>query len=810
MSEHSHFLLGSHYASQYDAFQPKTPPIEGMPVPERDRHAHYNILKTAYDCTISSTTESLEQFNQNNHFSADGIYIDFHLANGSQSIKSLDSKTAARLMNIFPIEENEDTHCSSKATVYLPMSKKDWLDKKLESYNNPDNDTDNGPRHSKLINDINSIQRTSLSSFFSNPNDFNSIIPNELSWYEIWIGNYDENTVVNIFENVRRLGIEISERYISFALTSVFLIHATLSDLEKLPLALNYLSEIRRSKQPSLLHSGDLIEHQEWIELLKASINIEMADSSPIIGIIDTGVNNAHPLIRDFLPNDRTDCVISGHEHIDNDGHGTEMSGICLYGDLTNLIYERGDIVVRHRLASVKIFSEYLRNLNHQELYGVLTELAVEKLERMGASIFCLSITEDDENCWGNPSSWSADIDKILYHDGICDRLMLVSAGNIRDHENLTQDTYQDYCVSQKAQSPAQALNAITVGAYTDKVIDNQYGNNGFPLAPPQEISPYSRTSSLWDLKRIKPDIVMEGGNILMHNVLGALSSTDLSLITTSSNLNSGFQTFNATSAATALASNLAAKIKVRYPELSSLGIRALMVHSAEWSSSMKATAKDFRLSMYGYGIPSEFRALNSLDNYATCIFENVLTPYRQGANGSLKYAGFQIYALPWPSGLLESMGDEVVRLKVTLSYYIDPAPGEKGRLNKYRYPNAALYFDLKAPTESLESFIARHNKLEDAENTASTASSRWEIGVRRRQSNTVQSDWIECTAAELSECGQIMIYPGPGWWKEQKIDRIGNNIKYALVVSIETSETPIYSEIAQIISNQIPVETRV
>lgn len=155
-------------------------------------------------------------------------------------------------------------------------------------------------------------------------------------------------------------------------------------------------------------------------------------------------------------------------------------------------------------------------------------------------------------------------------------------------------------------------------------------------------------------------------------------------------------------------------------------------------------------------------------------------------------------------------MGEERVRLKITLSYYIDPAPGEKGRLNRYRYPNSSLYFDLKAPTESTESFIARHNKLEEAPNTATSAAARWEIGVRKRQSGSVQSDWLECTAMDLAACGQIMIYPGPGWWKEQKINHIENTIKYALIVSIETAETSIYNEIAQVIETKLQNQIQV
>ncbi len=587
------------------------------------------------------------------------------------------------------------------------------------------------------------------------------------------------------------------------------MIHATLEELRKLPQILNFLSEIRLSKQPSILLTGDYAGHQEWTELLESSINIDIDENSPIIGIIDTGVNNAHPLLHSFLPDSRTDCVISGHQHVDEDGHGTEMGGLCLFGDLTNLIYQRDEISIRHKLASVKIFSERLRDLNQKELYGALTEDAVERLEEMGASIFCLAITEDDD-CWGLPTSWSADIDKILYHEGECDRLMLISAGNVQDFENLDQGNYLNYCISQKAQSPAQAINAITVGAYTEKVDDHQYGEHGFPLAPPYDLSPYSRSSYLWESKRIKPDIVMEGGNVLMHRMLGGLSSIDLSLVTTSSDLNQSFSSFCATSASTALASRLAAKIRSSYPALSALAIRALLIHSAEWTDRMKEKSKDERLYLYGYGVPSDERALNSNNRYATYIFENQITPYASSSGANLKYAGFQLFDLPWPVELLQSMGEERVRLKATLSYYIDPAPGEKGRLNRYRYPNSMLNFDLKAPTESTAGFIARHNKLEEAPNTATSASSRWEIGINKRKSGSIQSDWLMCTAADLAACGQLMIYPGPGWWKEQKIDNIENVIKYALVISIETAETPIYNEIAHVIETKLQNQIQV
>ena len=577
MNEYPHFILGSNFATQYDSFQPKGNPKTS--VPERNIQDHYNHIKTAYNRILVSEVGELKQFQKTHHVAADGIYMDFNLVADNDSLKGLDSRHGAKLMNVSPINNGRGEAISAKATIYLPENKRDWLNKKLDDYIDPTKNSPNGhPSGHALINNIDSIHTSSIKSFFNNPAEFESILPNETNWYEIWIANGKNDVISSTYKKLKQLGIDVSEHHIDFRETIIFLIHAHMSELEMLPRVLNFLSEIRISKQPSSLLSGDPIELQEWTDLLAASINIDTDDDSPVIGLIDTGVNNAHPLIKSFLPDQYTGCVISGHEHVDQDGHGTEMSGICLYGDITDLIYNRNDISIQHKLASIKIFSEYLRNLNDRQLYGAMTEEAVEKLEEMNASIFCMAITEDEEDCIGVPSSWSADIDKILYHNGKCNRLMFIASGNIRNVENLTQDTYQDYCMGHSAQSPSQALNAITVGAYTEKVVDREHGLHGTPLAPPKEISPFSRTSCNWTSKRIKPDIVMEGGNVLMHNIKGAIYSNDLSLITTSNNLNHSFSSFRATSAATALASRLAARIKTVYPNLSSLAIRAQII----------------------------------------------------------------------------------------------------------------------------------------------------------------------------------------------------------------------------------------
>ena len=124
------------------------------------------------------------------------------------------------------------------------------------------------------------------------------------------------------------------------------------------------------------------------------------------------------------------------------------------------------------------------------------------------------------------------------------------------DHEN-----YIESCKAHAVKSPAQAWNALTVGAYTEKVetADADYT----PLAAPGGVSPFSCSSFPWSKRRIKPEIMMEGGNVAYHTLFKETTHPDLELITTDYDLAKSLQTFDATSAATGLAARLAATIKV-------------------------------------------------------------------------------------------------------------------------------------------------------------------------------------------------------------------------------------------------------
>lgn len=792
----NHFYLGNQIAETKD-FTPRQRGGQSNTMPQRNRIEHAGLLKEQYQNSFNQAIALQDKLAAGDLPVADGVYLDFEV-NKKLISDSFDTKTGAKIMKVS--DESEE---NANVTVFIEKKDKDWLNKKADEYATVD--TDKGiAKNEKLIAPIEEISLSDIHSLYESSESFDGLAEDEILLFELWINKRDEYSIENVSNTLAALGIECNiGKRLQFADVDVFLIKTNKNVLESLPNHLGYIEGIRRYRQPSILTETHEV-NREWNELFSDDINFNISDDSVCIGILDTGVNNAHKLLTPALPDTRMGSAINVPDNIDKSYHGTDMAGLALLGDLTDLAYQRGGSSdIEHSLASVKICEN--GHETDSDFYGAVIEDAIEQSQSMGATINCMAIT-DSVSLDGRPTSSSAALDESIYHGGSCDRLVVVSAGNIQTAE-VDETDYLKSCKANAILSPSQAWNALTVGAFTEKII---IANNdrGMPLAAPGAISPVSRTTDCWNNGQIKPEIVMEGGNLVLHSTLGVVTNDDLSLITSSQDLKQPLEAFNATSAATALASRLAAKIKTANPSLNMLSVRALMVHSAEWTTEMSRIGqpKDI-MPLCGYGVPNEDIALFSNEKCATFVFENEIVPFINSTTSSgNQYNEMHYYDLPWPTELLESMLNESVTMRVTLSYYVKPAPGTGGKNNKYRYPSATLHFDVKTSIETEDEFLRRRNKKE-GESSDTNNPSRWEIGQQRRENGTVQSDWFTCTAQELADCGKIVVYPSSGWWKERKLENVDNVIKYSLVVSIKTEETEVYQAVETAIKNKIGIQ---
>jgi len=811
-----------------------TPPTRGgqSNILSRNRDAHSMSLLKKFD-SIWSAKAAQDSVRIAEHIpTREGTYLSFISAlNHDLTTKSLeDLRKGIRLLNIKEININdEDTQI--RATVYIPKGQESHFITKINDYRT--SDTPKGePKNTPLVDSIEDVSLALLESLWTD--NILSIPSTIAKWCEVWL-NIDnqenqEQKQISLFKKVLdNINIEYKPNAIIFPERAVLLIKANREQLIELMLRSDQLAEFRAGQEPAgFWINENVLDQQDWIDDLLNRIQI--VDSNIKICVLDSGVNNGHQLLQPVLSDENTLSVNSTwgtNDHVRGTGHGTLMAGIIAYGSLENILSSSDNVPITHSLCSVKILPPPSQDGTPKELWGDITAQGVLRAEIQNPEsrfVYCMAVTSTEDVNRGRPSSWSGEIDNLAYGDGENQRLVIISAGNMKNYYDL--DDLIDYPAinfSTSIQNPSQSWNALTVGAYTEKVriLDDNYIEYQ-PLANEGELSPHSTTSLMWERKwPIKPDIVFEGGNLLKSPSNTISSHEDLELLSTSKNFGiRPFDKINATSAATAQASWFASKIIYEYPDAWAETIRGLIINSAEWNDAMKSQLNvrannrgDYNnlLRTFGYGKPNLDKALYSRESSLTFIAQEIIQPFvLEESRGKTK--DIHIYSLPWPEELLLSLGAIPVKLKVTLSYFIQPGAGEIGWKDKYRYQSHGLRFDVNNIGEDESSFNRRINAAarEDEEFAqTSSGSDRWAIGKDNRSSGSIHSDYWEGTAADLATCHFIAVFPVIGWWRERKhLGKVENTTRYSLIISLETpaEDVELYSTIKNIINTQIEV----
>src|SRR5690606_22190193 len=140
-----------------------------------------------------------------------------------------------------------------------------------------------------------------------------------------------------------------------------------------------------------------------------------------------------------------------------------------------------------------------------------------------------------------------------------------------------------------------------------------------------------------------------------------------------------------------------------------------------------------------------EERVLASAAGDVTMIVEDEFLPFARSAS-SISMRAMRLHTLPWPSESLQDLENTPVRMRVTLSYFIEPNPSSRGWQGRYAYASHGLRFDVIRPTESLRDFRKRlGNEAEGEERgvrTTSTTDDRWFLGQARNSGSLHADIW--------------------------------------------------------------------
>lgn len=828
--KYQHLFLTESFVS--DKYKQASKSGKSPVIPERNRADHSKKLIEKFSAIWVQKKNILEERTAESIPTRDGTYLEFVSGIDADLItKSLENiSKGIRLLNIR--EVIVDGKKQVRATIYIPNGMEGFFIKKVDDYQNKDT-RHNKPKNAPLVESIEDVGIALLEALWT---DKTELIPKEnAKWCEVWLNvasdkNNVENDITGFIELLKASNIAYKENYIAFPERAVVLINANRNDLIELMLRSDLLAEYRAGQETAGFWMNETAAgQQEWVDDLLKRLQVS-EDTNIKVCILDSGVNNAHPLLQPILSDTDTlsvDAAWGTADHENGSGHGTMMAGIVGFGNIERALADQNAIMITHKLCSIKILPPNNQAGTPKELWGAVTSQGISRAEIQNPEkvlLFCMAVTSLEDVERGRPSSWSGAIDNLTFGEGENKRLIIISAGNVTDDDSWK--LYPDSNLISSIQNPAQSWNALTVGAYTKKVIVNDQTFNTYtPLAPSEGLSPFSSSSTIWEKKwPVKPDFVFEGGNLLRAPDDSLSQHYDLELLSTSKKFATGksFDTFSATSAATAQASWFAAKVASEYPDVWPETIRGLMVHSAEWTETMfnqfglqgNKTDVGKLMKIFGYGVPNIERAMYSSESGLSMIAQETIQPFAlKDSTASLNEMHF--YKLPFPKEVLLQLDTLKVKLKITLSYFVEPGAGEIGWKDRYRYQSHGLRFDVNNVGETEEEFKKRINVLareEDERLQNNSGSGRWVIGSINRSYGSIHSDFWEGSAADLATCNMIGIFPVIGWWRERKhLKKVETKTRYSLIISLETEkeDVQLYTAIKNMIKIPVAIEIK-
>jgi hypothetical protein len=496
-------------------------------LPPRQRAGHAEALAQAVGLALDAAHHQMAARDAAVAVGTPGFYLEVQLPGTERA--GLDLLADRRQhMEVVAVREPAQPGDPFLASIFVPARAENYYLRKIEAYRTTD--TQSGrPRNEPLVSRIDTVRLATARSLFTDEDRLFPPQVNERVWWEVWLREGRRET----FERVARaLDIGLRAHAVRFPEREVMLALSDSVTLDRLVAHSDVVAELRRAKDtPAFFMGLGGAEQRAWSDELLNRF-FAPADDGVAVCLLDSGVRSTHPLLAPALAEADWHTINPAWGADDTpawQGHGTRMAGVALYGDLVPILTSGEAVRPAYRLESVRILPPASGPANDPDLYGAVTAEAIARAEIQAPQrrrAIAMAVTSANPSR-GRPSSWSAAVNQLCFEE-TSRRLIILSAGNIGD-DVMPADHLMRNDV-EAVDDPAQAWNALTVGAFTEKVdiIDPAFAAYA-PIAPPGELSPRSRTSVMWDRQwPVKPDIVFEGGNLAHDGALPGEPIDDL------------------------------------------------------------------------------------------------------------------------------------------------------------------------------------------------------------------------------------------------------------------------------------------
>lgn len=539
-----------------------------------------------------------------------------------------------------------------------------------------------------------------------------------------------------------------------------------------------------------------------------ADIQAPLAQAPGVV-VLDSGLADGHPLLKAAVVEAKS--FLPGEGPHDENGHGTHVAGLALYGDFEKHL-RAGTFVPTLRLYSGRILDK------HNENTTGFVENHIEEAVRYfvsthGCKVFNLSFGDANKPYIGRHlKGLSVTLDVLSRELGV---LFVVSSGNHRINEDSPdglewRDQYPGYLLNDawRIIEPAPALNVLTVGSLARH--NQTYNSQRYPLDPaeipiaqPDQPSPFTRSGHSVD-GALKPELVAHGGNWAINaraNYALLDRTAGLGVVSTGHQFASGhpFAVDVGTSMAAPPVAHLAASVFQEHPNATANFARAQLCLNAvvpKASHHLIDQNKALR-RVCGYGKVDESALHRSLENAITLI-----------TDGKIENKRHHFYEIPVPPEFTSGGRKRLREIAVALAY----TPPVRSTRIKYRATRIDFRLVAARDLEHVTTMFNKATKNEDYQNIKELDGAT--IGQSTRSKGTVQAEFWQFkqfTANSKLRTQKLFVvvtrndFP----WGESLCD---SEEEYSLLVSLRDKDNPVaqlYTHIKAQLDARLAVRVR-
>lgn len=461
------------------------------------------------------------------------------------------------------------------------------------------------------------------------------------------------------------------------------------------------------------------------------------AAQAPGVVVLDSGIADGHPLLNAAVGEAKS--FLPGEGPHDENGHGTHVAGLALYGDFERQL-RAGNFVPSLRLFSGRILDQ------HNENTTGFVENHIEESVRYFVSehqckVFNLSFGDANKPYMGGHlKGLSVTLDTLSRELGV---LFVVSSGNHRINENSPdglewRDQYPGYLLNDdwRLIEPAPALNVLTVGSLARH--NQTYNSQRYPLDPAElpiaqsdQPSPFTRSGHSVD-GAIKPELMAYGGNWAINtraNYALLDRTAGLGVVSTSYQFANGhpFVVDAGTSMAAPQVAHLAASVLHEHPDATANFVRAQLCLNAVLPQASQQLVDQHKAvkRVCGYGQVDETALHRSLERAVTLITDAKIENKRH-----------HFYEIPIPMEFTSGGKKRLREIAAALAY----TPPVRSTRIKYRATRIDFRLVAARDLEHVTTMFNKSTQKEDYQNIKELAGAT--IGQIGRSKGTVQADF--------------------------------------------------------------------